>query len=270
MLFLEQHSCVMNFGSQSLKIRNKDLQCTDRHGAFLQSNVQVVYPEVIPSHLEKVVTGRLCVSTASSVGLIESVQLEHSKINSLMIGASLGTADKRRHVSIRCINVTAVPVQIKAGTCVAMFQPVAVGEVVDIKQLEPTTLPTGNVDDNLSAPSGWPDHFKQLHSEAVLLCKTSSEIRQVTQLLTEHQNVFSKSDTDVGRTHLVEHSIPVKPGTTSIRQAPRRLGPEKEAEVESQVKELSEQGLITPSSSAWSSPNVLVKRKDGKWPLCID
>lgn len=48
MPFLEQHSCVMNFGSQSLKIGNKDLKCTDRHGAFLQSKVQVVYPEVIP------------------------------------------------------------------------------------------------------------------------------------------------------------------------------------------------------------------------------
>jgi len=238
MPFLEQHSCVMYFDSQSLKIGNKDLKCTDRHGAFLQSKVQVVYLEVIPPHSEKVVTGRLCVSTASSVGLIESVQHEHSKIDGLMIGASVGTADERRHVSIRCMNVTAVPVQIKASTCVAMFQPVAVGEVVDIKQLEPTSLHTGNADDNLSAPSGLPDHLEQLHSEAILLCKTGSEIRQVTQLLTEYQDVFSKSDTDVGRIHLVEHFIPVKPGTTPIRQAPRRLPPEKEAEVERQVKEL--------------------------------
>ena len=69
---------------------------------------------------------------------------------------------------------------------------------------------------------------------------------------------------------LVEHSIPVEFGTRPIRQHPHRLGPEKEAEAERQVKDLLEKKLIEPASGAWSSPVVLVKKKDGGWRFCID
>ena len=66
----------------------------------------------------------------------------------------------------------------------------------------------------------------------------------------------------MGLTTLVEHSIPVVPGTRPIRQPSHRLGPEKEAEAEHQVQELLDKGMIEPASVAWSSPVVLVLKKD--------
>ena len=74
----------------------------------------------------------------------------------------------------------------------------------------------------------------------------------------------------MGRTDLVAHSIPLKPGAQPIRQHPHRLGPHKEREAEEQVSKLLERGLIEPSNGAWSSPVVLVKKKDGSWRFCID
>ena len=82
--------------------------------------------------------------------------------------------------------------------------------------------------------------------------------------------MFSLNERDIGQTHLVEHQVPVKPDTRPIRQPARRLGPIKDAEVDRQVQDLTERGLIEPSQSAWSSPVVLVKKKDGKWRFCID
>ena len=92
----------------------------------------------------------------------------------------------------------------------------------------------------------------------------------MAHLFRQYQDVFSQNDGDVGRTELVEHSIPVEEGTRPIRQPPHRLGPQKEAEADRQVQKLLEKGLIEPSSGAWSSPVVLVRKKDDSWRFCID
>ncbi|XP_067951907.1 uncharacterized protein [Watersipora subatra] len=75
---------------------------------------------------------------------------------------------------------------------------------------------------------------KCLAKEAIKLCTTDRERCRIGKLLMEFQDVFSRSDADVGRTHLIKHLIPVKPRTRPIKQPPRRLRPEKEAEVERQ------------------------------------
>ena len=82
--------------------------------------------------------------------------------------------------------------------------------------------------------------------------------------------MFSRNDQDVGRTDLVEHSIPVQEGTRPIRQPPHRLGPQKEQEAERQIQDLLARGMIEPASGAWSSPVVLVKKKDQSWRFCVD
>ena len=82
--------------------------------------------------------------------------------------------------------------------------------------------------------------------------------------------MFSTGNGDVGQTTLVEHSIPVEESTRPIRQPPHRVGPEKEAEAERQVAELLEKRLIEPTGGAWSSPVVLVRKKDGNWRFCVD
>ena len=56
---------------------------------------------------------------------------------------------------------------------------------------------------------------------------------------------------------------------TPIRQPPRRLPLSKE-EAQKAVQDMSNQGVIQPLQSAWSSPVVLVKKKDGGICFCVD
>ena len=99
---------------------------------------------------------------------------------------------------------------------------------------------------------------------------TKEQEGQLAALLNRYQTVFSKNDQDVGRTELVHHSISTAEGTRSIRQPPHRLGPQKEQEAERQVQGPLSKGLNEPTNGSWSSPVVLVRKKDGGWRFCID
>lgn len=67
-----------------------------------------------------------------------------------------------------------------------------------------------------------------------------------------------------------DHRIPLIVGAQPVNQRPYRHKPELKDEIERQVQELLNVGIIQCSSSPFSSPALLVKKKDGTWRLCVD
>lgn len=41
-------------------------------------------------------------------------------------------------------------------------------------------------------------------------------------------------------------------------------------EIEKQVKEMLQNGIIQPRSSPYAAPVILVHKKDGSWKMCLD
>ncbi|KAL6417431.1 hypothetical protein ACFW04_012743 [Cataglyphis niger] len=72
-----------------------------------------------------------------------------------------------------------------------------------------------------------------------------------------------------GPTPLAEHQIRLKNQTT-IKQRYRPRNPAMQAIIDAEVDEMERAGVIEPSRSAWSSPIVVVRKKDGKHRFCID
>lgn len=67
-----------------------------------------------------------------------------------------------------------------------------------------------------------------------------------------------------------DHKIPLVNGAQPVAVRPYRYSPALKAEMESQVANMLQSGLIQPSTSAFSSPVLLVQKKDGSWWFCIN
>jgi tRNA A37 N6-isopentenylltransferase MiaA len=59
-------------------------------------------------------------------------------------------------------------------------------------------------------------------------------------------------------------------GATPVNIRAYRYPPTLKDEIERQVNTMLEQGLIQPSKSPFSSPVLLVHKKDGTWRFCVD
>ncbi|KAM5587861.1 hypothetical protein ABKV19_006351 [Rosa sericea] len=67
-----------------------------------------------------------------------------------------------------------------------------------------------------------------------------------------------------------DHKIELLPNTPPVSVRPYRYPHFQKAEIEKIVQELLDNGVIKPSVSPFSSPVLLVKKKDGTWRMCID
>ncbi|KAH9770474.1 hypothetical protein KPL71_012393 [Citrus sinensis] len=68
----------------------------------------------------------------------------------------------------------------------------------------------------------------------------------------------------------IDHKIPLKEGISAVNVRPYRYAHFQKNEIEKQVDEMLRNGTIRPSHSSFSSPVLLVKKKDGSWRFCTD
>ena len=98
---------------------------------------------------------------------------------------------------------------------------------------------------------------------------TSEECRQLQAAMAASKHFFAKGKGDLGRTDIVQHQIHTGDQPT-IKQQVRRYPAARREEERQLVEYIVAIGIIQESNSAWSSPTVLVKKKDGKTWFCID
>ena len=89
-------------------------------------------------------------------------------------------------------------------------------------------------------------------------------------LLDKHAVVF-ENPTSLPPRRLKDHTIPLIPGARPVSVRPYRIAPHLKDELEKQIKELLDSGMIRHSNSAFSSPVLLVKKKEeGTWRMVVD
>jgi len=88
-------------------------------------------------------------------------------------------------------------------------------------------------------------------------------------LLEEYSDLF-QPPRSLPPSRACDHEISLIPGATPVFVRPYRYPPKLKVEIETQVQELLSQGLIRHSQSPFSSPVLLVRKKDGGYRFCVD
>ena len=81
-------------------------------------------------------------------------------------------------------------------------------------------------------------------------------------LLELYADVIASSDSGLGWTGILRHTINTG-NATPIRQQVRRMSLPAKEKVRKLLKDMTKKKVISPSKSPWASPIVLVQKKDG-------
>ncbi|GKG03479.1 hypothetical protein Tco_0311115, partial [Tanacetum coccineum] len=100
--------------------------------------------------------------------------------------------------------------------------------------------------------------------------KSEEKRLEDVSIVQEFPEVFPEDLPGLPPTRQVEFQIDLVPGAAPVARAPYRLAPAEMQELSTQLQELSDKGIIRPSSSSWGAPVLFVKKKDGSFRMCID
>jgi hypothetical protein len=84
----------------------------------------------------------------------------------------------------------------------------------------------------------------------------------IQQVLIEFEDVFA-AVSELPPHRQYDHTIPLLSGVHLVNTKPYRYSPLHKDEIKKQVKTLLNDGLISPSTSPFASPVLLVQKKDG-------
>ncbi|KAL4295662.1 hypothetical protein GQ457_12G011410 [Hibiscus cannabinus] len=99
--------------------------------------------------------------------------------------------------------------------------------------------------------------------------RVGSILGKVASLLEEFQDVFAEP-TGLPPERGQDHRISLVDEKIVIKVKPYRYPTWKKDEIEKIIKEMLDSGVIRDSNSNFSSPIVMVKKKDNSWRMCID
>ncbi|TYK26552.1 Retrotransposable element Tf2 [Cucumis melo var. makuwa] len=96
-----------------------------------------------------------------------------------------------------------------------------------------------------------------------------SKLRMINNLLKRYRSIFEMPKR-LPQKRVVDHRILIVDGQKPINVHPYKYGYIQKEEIEKLVSEMIQAGIIRSSRRPYSSPVLLVKKRDGGWRFCVD
>ena len=181
-------------------------------------------------------------------------------------------------IPVRIINLSGSDMQLAAKYPVGYLSPVEsilevrpsnTNEIKVVTENQPNPILCRVKKSQDFDPKLLPETLRDLFERSLSHIKEKADKEKLADLLCEYQDVFAKHRADLGSCSIFKHKIDTQ-GAPPIRQALRRTPRAFEQEEEKYLKEQLDAGVLVPSTSAWASPVVLVRKKDGTVRWCCD
>lgn len=275
--FLRKYCCRIMYDTGTFVIQGSEVPIHYEKQAPSVCRITLHSATTIPPGTEVLTEGHLppgYEKNYGSPGIIE--EAKSMRKNKEICLARAMVVPRNGTALIRLANFTDKEICLQENEVVGQFHPLDHTRVMvhskDSEELEsnsPNSTKKGTKSSHVPAGASVKDNewYKELKVEINEL--TQDQELKFFETIQEYEDVFAKDETDIGLSHLMEHEINTgdhKP----IKQQPRRLPPHRRPVVEKQLDSLLSQGRIAPSNSPWSSPVVLVRKRDGDFRMCID
>ena len=235
------------------------LNMEDSHGAPHIAKVTVIKRQVIPPN--SVVRVKCHLQREMPDYIIEPV--EDAKMLIPKILRAAGTDP------VLCVlNPTDRYRLLKKGSQIAKAYPIVEIMADDTQGADEIRAAQVETNTNFSHEAKMPEHLQKLYEESKEHL-SEDQCNKLAQLLIEFQDVFAKSEFDLGTFHDIQHGIDTG-DARPVKQRMRRTPACFKGEEEAHLKKMLEAGVIRESTSEWASAPVLIRKRDGSVRWCID
>ena len=264
--FLNTNKAVVSFEENVLYIRNEKVKFCDQYN--LSQSIPVISKETVelPPLAQTMIQAKILdnesINPRKYICIVEPENKLSSKKN--ILGAKALVSPKDETIPLIFVNLQEKPVTIYKNTKLGHITPInEKAQVISLeKQHEEDTFmsfESKKHDKKKERPNVNLDHSNL----------TKEQKAQLEKLLMSYRDVFANSIEEIGKTSILKHTIDTG-DHPPIRQRAYRASPQARLEIERQVEQMLDQGLIAESTSPWASPVILVSKPDGSKRMCVD
>ena len=177
---------------------------------------------------------------------------------------------KTNHVIVDIINSSKVDKELSKGMVVGNVQAVAaVTPMVAMVERGNRNVKTAEVNTISEKKKQSGEDESEKHLKWDLSHLSPEEKEKMETVLNEMKDVFSQDDGDIG--DIKDFQMPINlTDEIPVTAAYRRVPPHLYQEVKKYIDDLVTNGWVRESLSSYSSPIVVVRKKDGSMRMCVD
>ena len=256
--FLMSQKVSIDFGKSKLRIHRKNQlrTCTEitvppRSQSLCEVRIKNYLPSGVIGHCHG---GR----NIQNIGLVVANTISSSRMT------DFGTK-----VTVMVMNPSEVPVTIFPRTKIGTFNIVEennISVLTNFDKIEPNTNISHEVTNPQCSFSGQEVLDKiNISSSSINL----TQQQQLKALINSYADVFETAKSPRGFYDKVEHRIDIG-NNPPVRSRPYRHSPRLQQTIREHVNKMLNDGIISESTSPFSSPVVMVTKKTGEYIFCID